>query len=115
MKDFRVQLFPKEAMSIMDGVKRVFARKPKLKQDDPLELEIGSRTKYGYSCVDVYWKGKLVGEIRRRGIDELIEKGAFVYAKYHYDEDEIDKITITCLEVHEYENKPEYKAWRSKL
>lgn len=99
MKDFRVQLF-----TIESG-------KPKLRQGEILNLKIGKSTEYGYNCVDVYYKGKLLGEIRKSGIDELIEKGAFVSAKY-YDE---NLITITRLEPHEYRDKPEYKAWREKL
>ena len=99
MKEFRVALFPSES------------RKPKLRQGEILNLEIGRTTEYGYNCVDVYYKGKLLGEIRKSGIDELIEKGAFVSAKY-YDE---NRITLTRLEPHEYQDKPEYKAWREKL
>ena len=99
MKEFRVQLFPIES------------GKQKLRQGEILNLKIGRSTEYGYNCVDVYYKGKLLGEIRKSGIDELIEKGAFVSAKY-YDE---SLITITRLEHHEYRDKPEYKAWREKI
>ena len=57
MKEFRVQLFP------------IKLGKQKLRQGEILNLKIGRSTEYGYNCVDVYYKGKLLGEIRKSGID----------------------------------------------
>jgi hypothetical protein len=48
------------------------------------------------------WEG---GEIRKKGIDEMIEKGAFAGARY-YDK---GRIAISRLESHEYEHTPEYE------
>lgn len=106
MKEFMVRLFPaksKQPKGIFSYIDNIFYSKPKPKSGNSLELKIGRLTKYGYKCVDVYFNNELIGEIRKKGIDELIEKGAFVDAKYH-DE---NRITIIRLETHEYKDKPE--------
>lgn len=113
MMEFRVQLFPKEAekpKGFLRGLKRVLVGRPKPNQGDALDLQVGEFTEHGFCCVDVYYRGVLIGEIKKRGIDELVEKGALAGARY-YDK---TRITISRLEPHLYRNTPEYKAWREK-
>ncbi len=114
MKEFRVRLFAIEEekpKGLIDSLKKLFIAKPKIHHGKILNLKIGRPTEYDYKCVDVYYKDILLGEIRKKGIDELIEKGALVRASSYDD----DRITITMLEWEEYQDKPEYKAWREKL
>jgi len=119
MKEFRVQLFPKETerpKGLINAIRNILGGgKPKLKQGDKLDFKIGRATEHGYNCVDVYYKGELIGEIRKSGIDELIEKGALIRATYFGYMHDVPQITINRLETHEYRNKPEYKVWREKI
>ena len=113
MMEFRVQLFPKKAerpKGFFRGLKHIFVGLPKPNQDDTVELRVGDPTEQGFFCVDVYFKGVLIGEIKKKGIDELVEKGALAGARY-YDK---TRITISRLEPHQYRNTPEYKAWLEK-
>ena len=52
-----------------------------LRKGGVLDLRVGRLTEYDYNCVDVFYKGELVGEIRKSGIDEMIEKGALAKGK----------------------------------
>ena len=118
MGEFRVQLFPSGSMKpkgFLGAIKSIFGGKQKLREGDFLDLNIGGLTEYDYNCVDVYSNGELVGEIRKKGIDEIIEKGALEGARYSGYIHDVSQITITCLETHEYRDKPEYKVWREKL
>jgi hypothetical protein len=113
MMEFRVQLFPKEAVKpkgLFRGLKRVLVGLPKPNQGDALDLQVGDLTEHGFCCVDVYYRGVLIGEIKKKGIDELVEKGALAGARY-FDK---TRITISRLEPHQYRNTPEYKAWLEK-
>jgi hypothetical protein len=106
MFEFRVQLFPLERpKGLLGSLKSILRRLRKPKRDDILDLKIGSPTEYGYNCVDVYYRDAKIGEIRKKGIDEMIEKGAFAGARY-YDE---GRITISRLEAYEYQHTPEYE------
>jgi hypothetical protein len=113
MRKFRVRLFKVEQKE--GFLASVFKGKSKLKKGQILDLKIGRLTEYEYRCVDVFSMGKLVGEIRKSDIDELIEKGAFAGAEYAGFNDGVHKVTISCLETDEYRKKPEYKKWREKL
>jgi len=115
MREFRVRLFPNEPKGFKTTIKSIFGDKLGLKKGERLDLKIGRPTEDNYNCVDVFSKGKPIGEIRKRDIDEMIEKGAFEAAHYAGYMHEVPQITITCLETHEYADKPEYKAWRAKL
>jgi hypothetical protein len=86
-----------------------------LRKGDVLDLRVGRHTDYDYNCVDVFYKGELVGEIKKSGIDEMIEKGALAKAKFSGYINDVPQITLTSLEHHEYKDKPKYKAWREKL
>jgi len=115
MREFRVQFFPAEQKGFKAAIKSIFGDKLGLKKGEELQVKIGRLTEHDYHCVDVLQKGNRVGEIRKSGIDEMIEKGAFEAAHYAGYMHEVPQITITCLETHEYRDKPEYKAWRAKL
>ena len=117
MDQFRVRLFPEERRQkgFKAALKGIFGGKLGLKKGQKLDVEIGRLTEHDYNCVDVFRKGVRIGEIRKSGIDEMIEKGAFEAAHFAGYIDDIPQITITCLETHEYRDKPEYKAWRAKL
>jgi hypothetical protein len=119
MKEFRVQLFPNESDKLtgfINAIMNIFGGgTPKPKQGDELDYKIGRVTEYGYNCVDVFYKGELVGEIRKGGIDELIEKGALDSATYIGYINDAPQITLKRLEPDEYRNKPEYKVWRKKI
>jgi hypothetical protein len=119
MKEFRVRLFPKESgrpRGLMNAIQNILGGgKLKLRQGDRLDFKIGRATEHGYNCVDIYYKGELIGEIRKSGIDELIDKGALISATYFGYMDDVPQITLNHLEAHEYRNKPEYKVWREKF
>jgi hypothetical protein len=108
-------LFPNEQKGFKAAIRGILGNKLGLKKGERLDLKIGRLTEYDYNCVDVFSKAKLVGEIRKSEIDEMIEKGAFEAAHYAGYIDGVPQITLTCLETHEYGEKPEYKAWRAKL
>ena len=119
MKEFRVQLFPKKSekpKGLMNAIRNIIGGgKHKLSQGDRLDFKIGRATEHGYNCIDVYYKGGLIGEIKKSGIDELIDKGALISATYFGYMHDVPQITLNHLEPHEYRNKPEYKAWREKI
>jgi hypothetical protein len=101
MRKFKVQLFLPDS------------NVPKIKRGVFVELEPGKQAAEGYRLVDVFYKSKRVGEVKKRGIDEIIEKGALVSAQYIGKSGGIPKLTLTVLEPEEYREKPEYKEWAS--
>jgi hypothetical protein len=75
MFEFRVQLFPvQRPKGLLGSLKSILSRLRKPKRGDILDLKIGSPTEYSYNCVDVYYRDAKIGEIRKKGIDEMIEK-----------------------------------------
>lgn len=119
MREFRVRLFPKESekpKGLINIIKNFFnGGKGNLRQGDRLDCKIGRATEYDYKYVNVYSNGELIGEIKKNGIDELIEKGALIGATYSGYIHDVPQITLNCLETHEYSDKPEYKEWSEKL
>jgi hypothetical protein len=84
MKEFVVQLFlvKFQKIGIFGSIANMLSGSPNPRSGDPVELEIGKPTEYGYNYVNVYLNERLIGEIRKRGIDDLMRKGTFVGAKY---------------------------------
>jgi hypothetical protein len=109
--EFRVQLFPPEkAKGLLGGLKTLVIALRKPKREDRLDLRIGSPTAQGHHVVDVFYRDNKIGEVRKKGIDEMIEKGALGSARY-YDK---GRITLLRLEPYEYRNSAEYKAWSKR-
>jgi len=119
MKKFRVRLFPEKSgkpKGLMGAIKNIIGGgKPKFKQGDKLDFEIGRVVEDDYNYVNVFFQGELVGEIRKGGIDELIEKGAIVSLTYAGYINDVPQILLQRLETDEYRETPEYKIWREKL
>jgi hypothetical protein len=103
MKEFRVRLF-------VPGSKKV-----KIKTGEAVDLKIGRQSEYDYHFVDVYYQGKKLGEIKKSGIDEIIEKGALASVRYSGYKHDVPQITLSLLDKGEYRQKREYKEWVEKI
>jgi len=96
MKQFQVKLFWSEDSETQTFFPKLFSRSnfKKPQSGDKLVFQVGGITDYGFRSVDVFFNGTKIGDVKKGGIDAMIEEGQILDTKL-YDK---NRIMITCLE-----------------